>query len=182
MKSRRGYPIEQLAERSSFLETAYLLIYGSLPSKSQYALFESEVMHHSIAHSDAEGLFRAFRSDSSRPESRQVCRRPDPLLNLNRYDAHPMSILTSAIASLGSMYSEVSVWLFFCDSGSCTVSDALLFSLGKPISSRPNALHKRGCGLAREHGQANLQAHREGNDLSCVSRPASMLSKADWTR
>ncbi|THH07059.1 hypothetical protein EW145_g3637 [Phellinidium pouzarii] len=64
-------------------ETAYLLIYGSLPSKAMYDIFEGEVMHHSIAHSDAEGLFRAFR-----------------------YDAHPMSILTSAIASLGSMYSE----------------------------------------------------------------------------
>ncbi|KAI5117152.1 hypothetical protein M0805_009494 [Coniferiporia weirii] len=79
----RGYPIEQLAVHSSFLETAYLLIYGFLPSKAQYDVFEGEVMHHSIAHSDAEGLFRAFR-----------------------YDAHPMSILTSAIASLGSMYSE----------------------------------------------------------------------------
>ena len=82
----RGYPIEQLAEQSTFLETAYLLIYGSLPTKKQYEVFEGEVMHHSIAHSDAEGLFRAFR-----------------------YDAHPMSILTSAIASLGSMYSEVSL-------------------------------------------------------------------------
>lgn len=47
-------------------------------------MFENEIMHHSIAHSDAEGFFRAFR-----------------------YDAHPMSILTSAFASMGSMYSEV---------------------------------------------------------------------------
>ncbi|KAL5525964.1 hypothetical protein ACEPAG_7302 [Sanghuangporus baumii] len=79
----RGYPIEQLAVESSFLETAYLLIYGNLPTKEQYHVFEGEVMHHSIAHQDAEGLFRAFR-----------------------YDAHPMSILTSAFAYLGSMYSE----------------------------------------------------------------------------
>ncbi|KDQ19354.1 hypothetical protein BOTBODRAFT_62767 [Botryobasidium botryosum FD-172 SS1] len=79
----RGYPIEQLAERSSFLEVAYLLIYGSLPTKSQHQSFEDEIMHHSIVHIDAEGLFRAFR-----------------------YDAHPMSILTSAFAALGSFYEE----------------------------------------------------------------------------
>lgn len=65
----RGYPIEQLATESTFLETSYLLIYGALPTKAQYDVFESEVMHHSIAHSDAEGLFRAFRyvSFASRP-------------------------------------------------------------------------------------------------------------------
>lgn len=57
----RGYPIEQVAAQSTFLETAYLLIYGDLPNKSQYRMFEGEVMHHSTAHSDAEVLFRAFR-------------------------------------------------------------------------------------------------------------------------
>ena len=41
----RGYPIEQLAEKSNFLESAYLLIYGSLPTKKQYNIFEGEVMH-----------------------------------------------------------------------------------------------------------------------------------------
>lgn len=57
----RGYPIEQLAIHSSFLETAYLIIYGALPTKSQYRIFEGEVMHHSVAHVDAEELFRSFR-------------------------------------------------------------------------------------------------------------------------
>jgi citrate synthase len=79
----RGYPIEQLALHSSHLETAYLLIYGSLPSKEQFRVFETEVMHHGIVHSDAENFFRSFR-----------------------YDAHPMAILTSAFAYLGSYYSE----------------------------------------------------------------------------
>ncbi|KAF8513188.1 peroxysomal citrate synthase [Hysterangium stoloniferum] len=79
----RGYPIEQLAVHSSFLESAYLLIYGSLPTQSQYRTFEGEVMHHSVAHVDAEELFRSFR-----------------------YDAHPMAILTSSFAALGSYYSE----------------------------------------------------------------------------
>ncbi|KAI3614889.1 peroxysomal citrate synthase [Moniliophthora roreri] len=79
----RGYPIEQLALHSSHLETAYLLIYGSLPTASQFKVFQDEVMHHSFVHSDAEQFFRSFR-----------------------YDAHPMSILTSAFAYLGSYYSQ----------------------------------------------------------------------------
>ncbi|KAK1231585.1 hypothetical protein PQX77_005320 [Marasmius sp. AFHP31] len=79
----RGYPIEQLAVHSNHLETAYLLIYGSLPTAVQYKVFQEEVMHHSFVHSDAEQFFRSFR-----------------------YDAHPMSILTSAFAYLGSYYSE----------------------------------------------------------------------------
>ncbi|PCH42189.1 peroxysomal citrate synthase [Wolfiporia cocos MD-104 SS10] len=79
----RGYPIEQLALHSSHLESAYLLIYGSLPTKEQYRFFETEVMRHSVMHADAEGFFRSFR-----------------------YDAHPMSMLTSAFAMLGSYYNE----------------------------------------------------------------------------
>ncbi|KAF8206334.1 peroxysomal citrate synthase [Mycena galopus ATCC 62051] len=79
----RGYPIEQLALHSNHLETAYLLIYGSLPTKSQFQAWQDEVMHHSVIHADAEQFFRSFR-----------------------YDAHPMAILTSALAYLGSYYSE----------------------------------------------------------------------------
>ncbi|KAH8092652.1 peroxysomal citrate synthase [Cristinia sonorae] len=79
----RGYPIEQLAEKSSHLESAYLLIYGSLPTQPQYELFEREVLNHGVTHSDTAQFFRSFR-----------------------YDAHPMSMLTSAFAMLGSYYSE----------------------------------------------------------------------------
>ncbi|KAK2463442.1 hypothetical protein APHAL10511_004528 [Amanita phalloides] len=79
----RGYPIEQLAERSNHLETAYLLIYGSLPSREQFEIFEQEVLNHGVVHSEAEQFFRSFR-----------------------YDAHPMAMLTSAFAYLGSYYSE----------------------------------------------------------------------------
>ncbi|KAI0342784.1 peroxysomal citrate synthase [Trametopsis cervina] len=78
-----GYPIEQLAEKSSHLESAYLLIYGSLPSKAQFRHFETEVLRHGNMHSDSEEFFRSFR-----------------------YDAHPMSMLTSAFAMLGSYYPE----------------------------------------------------------------------------
>ncbi|KAJ7593258.1 peroxysomal citrate synthase [Mycena floridula] len=79
----RGYPIEQLALHSSHLETAYLLIYGALPTAAQYSVFHSEVMHHSVVHAEASQFFRSFR-----------------------YDAHPMSILSSAFSYLGSYYAE----------------------------------------------------------------------------
>lgn len=98
----RGYPIEQLAIHSSFLETAYLIIYGALPTKSQYRIFEGEVMHHSVAHVDAEELFRSFRCVAAVPFTFFTFRTPF------RYDAHPMAILTSSFAALGSYYSEVS--------------------------------------------------------------------------
>jgi citrate synthase len=57
----RGYPIEQLAEHSNFLETAYLLIWGELPTKSKYELFHTEVMNHSTMHVDVEDILSAFR-------------------------------------------------------------------------------------------------------------------------
>jgi citrate synthase len=57
----RGYPIEQLALHSTHLETAYLLIYGTLPGETQLRQFESEVMSHSYVHADAENFFRSFR-------------------------------------------------------------------------------------------------------------------------
>jgi citrate synthase len=53
------------------MNAAYLLIYGSLPTKSQFQLWHDEIMHHSVIHADAEQFFRSFR-----------------------YDAHPMAILT----------------------------------------------------------------------------------------
>ncbi|KIY43963.1 peroxysomal citrate synthase [Fistulina hepatica ATCC 64428] len=79
----RGYPIEQLALRSSHLETGYLLIYGNLPSKEQFEMWKSEITNHGVVHADAEQFFRSFR-----------------------YDAHPMAMLTSAFAYLGSYYRE----------------------------------------------------------------------------
>ncbi|KAK4049383.1 hypothetical protein OIV83_004115 [Microbotryomycetes sp. JL201] len=75
----RGYPIEQLAAKSSFLEVAYLLIYGELPGKSQLKLFEAEVLHHSYVHRDLEKLVGDFNDQT-----------------------HPMSLLVSAFAAMGS--------------------------------------------------------------------------------
>lgn len=48
----RGYPIEELAEKSSFLEVAFLLIYGELPSKTEYKYWKNKIMKHTFLHSD----------------------------------------------------------------------------------------------------------------------------------
>ncbi|MGH8929547.1 MAG: citrate synthase [Egibacteraceae bacterium] len=79
----RGYPIEQLAEQSDFLETSYLLIYGELPSKEQLEEFRGSITHHTLLHEDLRRLFDAFRRD-----------------------AHPMGILISATSALSSFYQD----------------------------------------------------------------------------
>lgn len=79
----RGYPIEQLVQKSNFLETAFLLIYGELPTQSQYAGWHNEVTRHTFLHTDVEGMFKTFR-----------------------YDSHPMSMLTAAFATLGAFAPE----------------------------------------------------------------------------
>ncbi|EAU85625.2 hypothetical protein CC1G_06338 [Coprinopsis cinerea okayama7 len=111
----RGYPIEQLAVHSNHLETAYLLIYGSLPTRAQYATWEREVLHHGVMHSDAEQFCRSFR-----------------------YDAHPMAILTSAFAYLGSYYGEANPSLqgqtlyTKGDAASLAIMDKQIYRLGCP--------------------------------------------------
>jgi citrate synthase len=79
----RGYPIEQLAERSTYLETAYLLVFGELPSKAELAQWEHEVTHHTFVHENVKRLMEGFR-----------------------YDAHPMGMFVSTIAALSTFYPE----------------------------------------------------------------------------
>lgn len=75
----RGYPIEVLSEKSNYLESSYLLLYGELPTKGEYKLFENEILHHTIVHRDLEEIVGAFR-----------------------FDSHPMAILTSGLAALSA--------------------------------------------------------------------------------
>ncbi|HEY4555999.1 MAG TPA: citrate synthase, partial [Lysobacter sp.] len=77
----RGYPIEQLAEKSSFLEVAYLLMNGELPDRQQFDAFEHEVTHHTMMH-------EAFKS----------------FINGFRHDAHPMAMLVGMLGSMSSFY------------------------------------------------------------------------------
>src|SRR5579864_1178152 len=79
----RGYPIEQLAERASFLEVAWLLRHGELPAQAQYDEFVHEITYHTFVHENIKKFLEGFR-----------------------YDAHPMSMLCSAVAALSSFYPE----------------------------------------------------------------------------
>jgi len=79
----RGYPIEQLAEKSSFLEVSYLLMYGELPTVSQLKYFEDRVMKHTFIHEDMVGMLKSFR-----------------------YDAHPMGMLATMFAAMGTQHPE----------------------------------------------------------------------------
>jgi citrate synthase len=79
----RGYPIEQLAEKSTFLEVAYLLIHGELPTSAQMAEFSRNVAKHTLIHEDMKRFYEAFPSN-----------------------AHPMGILSSMLSSLSTFYPE----------------------------------------------------------------------------
>ncbi|NQV52247.1 MAG: citrate synthase [Flavobacteriales bacterium] len=79
----RGYPIEQLAEKSSFLEVAYLIIYGELPSKEDLARWEKDITYHTLIHEDFRTLLEGFPSN-----------------------AHPMGVLSSLVTSLTAFYPE----------------------------------------------------------------------------
>ncbi len=77
----RGYPIEQLAEKSNFLEVAYLLINGELPDKAGFSAFEHDVTHHTMIHEAFTGFLGGFR-----------------------HDAHPMAMLVGMLGSMASFY------------------------------------------------------------------------------
>ncbi len=79
----RGYNIEDLASTSSFLEVCYLLLYGELPSASEFADFEHTITYHTMLHAQFDRFFGGFRSD-----------------------AHPMAIMTGAVGALSAFYHD----------------------------------------------------------------------------
>lgn len=79
----RGYPIEQLAEHASFLEVAYLLLYGDLPSPKAYADFERDITYHTMVHEKINNFLSGFH-----------------------YDAHPMAILSGVVGSMAAFYHD----------------------------------------------------------------------------
>jgi citrate synthase len=79
----RGYPIEQLAESSSYLEVAHLILSGELPTKAQYDEWVFQITHHTMVHENVKDLMMGFR-----------------------YDAHPMGMLASTVAALSTFYPE----------------------------------------------------------------------------
>ncbi len=81
----RGYPIEQLAEQSSYLEVAYLLIHGKLPSQSELAEWDQQITIHTFVHENVKEFMQGFR-----------------------YDAHPMGMLLASVGALSTFYPEAS--------------------------------------------------------------------------
>ncbi|MFJ1541986.1 citrate synthase [Micromonospora chalcea] len=79
----RGYPIDQLAEKSSFLEVSYLLIYGELPTQAQLSEFSERIRRHSLLHEEMRRFFDGFPRD-----------------------AHPMAVLSSAVSAISTFYQD----------------------------------------------------------------------------
>jgi len=79
----RGYPIEQLAENSSFLEVAYTLLYGDLPTRDQFSSFERDITYHTMVHEKINAFMQGFH-----------------------YNAHPMSILSGVVGSMAAFYHD----------------------------------------------------------------------------
>lgn len=79
----RGYPIDQLAEQSSFLEVCYLLLHGELPNAPQFAEFEHNITYHTMLHDQFDKFFGGFRRD-----------------------AHPMAIMVGAVGALSAFYHD----------------------------------------------------------------------------
>ena len=79
----RGYPIEQLAEHSDYLETCYLLLYGELPGPEQKTEFENTIRYHTMVHDQFTSFFHSFRRDS-----------------------HPMAILCGVVGALSAFYHD----------------------------------------------------------------------------
>jgi citrate synthase len=77
----RGYPIEQLAEKASFIEVSYLLLFGELPTKQQLEEFEGNIRYHSLVHEDMKRFFEHYPAN-----------------------AHPMGILSAMVNSLSTFY------------------------------------------------------------------------------
>ena len=79
----RGYPIQELAEKTTYLETAYLVLNGELPTKQQQTDWVNDVTYHTMVHENIKDLMKGFR-----------------------YDAHPMGMLASTVAALSTFYPE----------------------------------------------------------------------------
>ena len=79
----RGYPISQLAEKSSFLEVCYLLLNGELPKADEFAQFENNITYHTMLHAQFDRFFEGFRRD-----------------------AHPMAIMTGTVGALSAFYHD----------------------------------------------------------------------------
>ncbi|MFZ2619485.1 MAG: citrate synthase [Alphaproteobacteria bacterium] len=123
----RGYPIEELAAHSNYLETCYLLLFGNLPTRAELEKFEDEITHHTMVHEQLHTFYHGFRTD-----------------------AHPMSILCGVVGALASFYHdsldinnprhrEISAYRLIAKIPTL-VAMAYKYSIGQPFMYPDNAL------------------------------------------
>lgn len=115
----RGYPIEELAEKCTFLEVAYLLIYGNLPSEQEFQSFTHEITHHTMLHEDLKRFFDALP-----------------------HHAHPMLVLSSAVNALATYYADD------IDNGDAASVEATTIRLLAKIPTIAAYAHKKAVGQA----------------------------------
>jgi len=147
--SYRGYPIEQLAEKSSFLEVSYLLLYGELPTPNQFSYFKDRVMKHTYIHEDLKGLIKKFR-----------------------YDAHPMGMIVSTIAAMSTFHPEANPAL----AGQGVYNDLTIRNkqIHRMIGTMPTI-----CAMAYRHriGRPYVNPAPISDDLSYTENFLYMLDK-----
>ncbi len=123
----RGYPIEQLAQHASFLEVAYLLLYGELPTADQLAAFRKDICYHTLLHEELRRFYSGYR-----------------------HDAHPMAILVGVVGALSGYYHddmdishpehrEMSAIRLIAKMPTIA-ADALKYGIGQPFIYPDNAL------------------------------------------
>jgi citrate synthase len=135
----RGYPIESLAGRANYLETAYLVINGRLPTAPQLAAWERDIRYHSMIHTNIQNLIETFR-----------------------YDAHPMSLFISSVASLATLYP---------DSRNVTDPENRRLQVARMIAKVPTI-----AASAYRHNQG-WPANRPDDSLSYVGNFLNMMFK-----
>src|SRR4051794_37182441 len=185
----RGYPIEQLAERSTYLETAYLLIFGELPTQEELAHWAHDITHHTFLHENVKRLMEGFR-----------------------YDAHPMGMLISVVAALSTFYPEASdvddhgarmrqvvrliakvptiaAWSFRHNQGLPYVYPdnelgftanllSMIFRMAEPVLRRAGArAGARGALHPARRPRAELQRERDAVDRVVESRPVRVAGR-----
>ncbi|MEM6410351.1 MAG: citrate synthase [Pseudomonadota bacterium] len=138
----RGYPIDELANKSGFLEVAYLLLYGELPNQSQFNDFRSSITMHTMLHTQMDRFFDGFRRDS-----------------------HPMAMMTAAVGGLAAFYPDA---MDIMDPEQRDLSSHRLIAKMSTLAARA---YKYSIGQPFVHPQNNL-SYAENFLQMCFSVPA----------
>ena len=142
MLLHRGYPIDQLANKSGFLEVAYLLLYGELPTQAQFNSFRTSITNHTMLHTQMDRFFEGFRRDS-----------------------HPMAMMTATVGALAAFYPDA---MDIYDPAERELSSHRLIAKMSTLAARA---YKYSIGQPFVHPQNNL-SYAENFLQMCFSVPA----------